>query len=54
MNITYEEAMRQLENNELDVDQMGERLKTAQQLIKYCRDKLAKTDKEIKKALLNA
>lgn len=61
MNITYEEAMRQLEqivrqmeNNELDVDQMGERLKTAQQLIKYCRDKLTKTDKEIKKTLLNA
>lgn len=61
MNITYEEAMRQLEqivrqmeNNELDVDQMGERLKTAQQLIKYCRDKLTKTDKEIKKTLLGA
>ena len=42
----YEEAMRQLqeivhkmENDELDIDQMTEQLKRAQELIKLCRDK---------------
>lgn len=56
----YEEAMRQLqeivrkmENDELDIDQMSDQLKKAQDLIKICRDKLTKTDEEIRK-LLNA
>ena len=54
----YEEAMRQLqeivrkmENDELDIDQMSEQLKHAQELIKLCRDKLTKTDDEIQKLL---
>lgn len=54
----YEEAVRQLEeivrkmeNNELDIDQLSEQLKTAQQLIKFCKDRLTKTDEEIKKIL---
>jgi exodeoxyribonuclease VII small subunit len=58
--IKYEEAMRQLqeivrkmENDELDIDQMSDQLKKAQELIKICRDKLTKTDEEIQK-LLNA
>ena len=56
----YEEAMRQLqeivrkmENDELDIDQMSDQLKKAQELIKICRDKLTKTDEGIQK-LLNA
>jgi exodeoxyribonuclease VII small subunit len=56
--IKYEDALRQieqivekLENNELDIDTMGEQLKTAQKLIKLCKDKLTKTDEEIKKIL---
>ena len=56
----YEEAMHQLqeivrkmENDELDIDQMSDQLKKAQELIKICRDKLTKTDEEIQK-LLNA
>ena len=60
MQTTYEEAisqleeiLRQMETNELDVDQMNERLKTAQQLIKLCREKLIKTDEEIKQTLSN-
>ena len=60
MQTTYEEAIsqleeivRQMETNELDVDQMNERLKTAQQLIKLCREKLIKTDEEIKQTLSN-
>ena len=54
----YEEAMRQLqeivrkmENDELDIDQMSDQLKKAQELIKLCRDKLTKTDEEIQKLL---
>lgn len=54
----YEEAIQQLEtivaqieNNELDVDQLAERLKEAQKLIKLCRDKLYKTDEKIKTLL---
>lgn len=55
---TYEEALSQLknivakmENDELDIDSMSQQLKTAQRLIKLCKDKLAKTDAEIKKIL---
>lgn len=54
----YEEVLRQLEhiveqmeNDELDIDVMGEQLKRAQKLIKLCKDKLTKTDNEIKKIL---
>jgi len=43
--------VRHMENDELDIDQMSEQLKRAQQLIKLCKDKLTKTDKEIKKIL---
>lgn len=54
----YEKAMAELqsivtkmENDELDVDQLSEQLKRAQELIKFCKDKLTKTDEEIKKIL---
>ena len=43
--------VRKMENDELDIDQMTEQLKRAQQLIKLCKDKLTKTDEEIKKIL---
>lgn len=56
--IKYEEAVRQLEtivkqmeDGDLDIDSMSKELKTAQQLIKLCKDKLTKTDKEIKAIL---
>ena len=58
--IKYEAAFAELqaivhkmENDELDLDQMSEQLKRAQQLIKVCRDKLTKTDEEIKRILSN-
>lgn len=54
----YEEAIKNLESivsmmesGKLDLDQLEEKLKEAQQLIKLCRDKLTKTDKEISKLL---
>lgn len=56
----YEEAIKeletivsQIERNELDIDQLTERLKEAQKLIKFCKDKLYKTDEKIK-AMLGA
>lgn len=55
---TYTEAMERLEkivasieSNELDIDQLGDNLKEAQKLIKFCKDKLYKADAEIKKML---
>ena len=54
----YETAMNQLqsiadkmENGELDIDSLCEQLKTAQKLITLCKDKLTKTDAEIKAVL---
>ena len=43
--------VRKMENDELDIDQMSEQLKRAQELIRLCKDKLTKTDEEIKKIL---
>ena len=55
---TYSEAMKrletivsQIESGELDIDELGNQLKEAQKLIKFCRDKLYKADEEIKKML---
>ena len=54
----YEEAMKRLEEivsrieeNKMDIDQIGDSLKEARELIKFCKDKLYKTDEEIKKIL---
>lgn len=54
----YETAMKQLEeivskmeSGELDVDSLAKELKTAQELIKMCKDKLFKTEEEINKIL---
>ena len=46
--------VRKMENDELDIDQMSEQLRRAQELIKLCKDKLTKTDEEIKKILANS
>ncbi|MFC2384763.1 MAG: exodeoxyribonuclease VII small subunit [Hoylesella saccharolytica] len=56
--IKYEEAIAQLEgivrkmeNGNLDIESLTTQLKTAQKLIKLCKDKLTKTDEGIKKML---
>ncbi len=55
---TYGEAMQELqdimlriENDELDVDILLEEVKKAANLIKFCKDKLQKTNVEIQKIL---
>ncbi len=54
----YEEAIQKLETivhkmeaGEYGIDELTEQLKSAQELIKFCRDKLTNTDAEIKKIL---
>lgn len=55
-NPKYEEALAQLETivrkmeqNEYDIDELAAQLKTAQRLIKFCKDKLTKTEEELQK-----
>ena len=48
-----EEILVRIENGDLDVDILTEKVKKASELIKNCKDKLYKTDKEIKKILEN-
>ena len=52
----YEEAIaelqdivRKMENDEYSIDEIAVQLKTAQRLIKFCKDKLTKTEAEISK-----
>lgn len=56
--LTYTQAMKQLqdiveqlEDNSLDIDELTEKVKKAQELIRFCRDRLYKTDEEIQKLL---
>ncbi len=55
---TYGDAMQELqdimgsiENDDLDVDVLLEKVKKAATLIKFCKDKLQKTNVEIQKIL---
>ena len=50
----YEEAfaqlqdiVRKMENDEYSIDEIAVQLKEAQRLIKFCKDKLTKTEEEI-------
>ncbi len=54
----YEDAVRELEhivqrmeNDELDIDSLTSQLRRAQQLISLCKNRLKRTDEEIKKLL---
>lgn len=54
----YEEAIamletiaRQLEQNELPIDQIADRLREAQKLVTFCRSQLTSVDTEIKKII---
>jgi len=52
----YEEALAQLETivrkmeaGEYDIDELAVQLKAAQRIIKFCKDKLSKTEAELLK-----
>lgn len=56
--LTYEAAMerlekvaRELENGDVAIDQLAVKLKEAQQLLQFCKDKLTKADEEVRKLL---
>ena len=58
--MTYEESLKQLEDivrkmdaGDYSIDELAEKLTLAQQLISQCKEKLEKTDSEIKKILEN-
>ena len=46
-----EEILRQLENNQLDVDELSEKVKRVSQLVTLCKEKLHNTEEEIDKIL---
>ena len=57
-NVSYKEAiteieeiLRQLENNELDVDELSEKVKRVSSLVSLCKEKLHNTEVEIDKIL---
>lgn len=57
-NISYKEAiseieeiLRQLEDNELDVDELSEKVKRVSHLVTLCKEKLHNTEQEIDKIL---
>ena len=54
----YEEAIEQIEhivrsieNDELDIDSLTSELRTAQKLLKLCKDKLTSTEDEVRNIL---
>ena len=58
LNISYAEAIKQIEeilknieSEELDVDELGEKVRKAADLLKLCKSKLHDTEEEIKKIL---
>ena len=48
-----EQIVNRMESGDLNIDSLCDQLKTAKKLIKQCKDKLTKTDEEIKKLLEN-
>ncbi len=46
-----EEILSLIENEELDIDQLSEKVKRVSTLIKFCKDKLHKTEEEVENIL---
>ena len=42
-----QDIVRKMENDEFSIDEIAVQLKEAQRLIKFCKDKLTKTEAEI-------
>ncbi len=42
-----QDIVRKMENDEYSIDEIAVQLKEAQRLIKFCKDKLTKTEEEI-------
>ena len=55
---TYSQAMerlekivRQIDNNELEIDVLAEKIKEANEIISFCTEKLTKADHQVEKLL---
>lgn len=55
---TYAQAMsrleaivRQIDNNELEIDQLAEKIKEANEIITFCSNRLTKAEQEVEKLL---
>lgn len=46
-----EEIIEKIENEEIDVDELSEKVKEAVSLIKTCKNKIEKAEMEVKKAV---
>ncbi len=46
-----EKIVSQIDNNELEIDALAEKIKEANEIIAFCSDKLTKADCEVKKLL---
>jgi len=46
-----EEILDKIENEELDVDELAEKVKRVSVLLKICKDKLQKTNEDVEKIL---
>ena len=46
-----EDILAKIENEELDIDELSEKVKRVSFLLKFCKDKLHKTNEEVEKIL---
>lgn len=46
-----EKIVRQIDNNELEIDALSEKIKEANEIIAFCSAKLTKADAEVEKLL---
>ncbi|NQU54232.1 MAG: exodeoxyribonuclease VII small subunit [Bacteroidetes bacterium] len=46
-----EEILEKIENEELDVDELAEKVKRVSALLKICKDKLHKTNEQVEQVL---
>lgn len=48
-----ETIVSQIDGNELDIDQLADKIKEANEIIAFCQEKLTRTDQEVEKLLSN-
>lgn len=49
-----EKIVSQIDNNELEIDELAEKIKEANEIIAFCESKLTKADQEIEKYWLKS
>jgi exodeoxyribonuclease VII small subunit len=49
--LEIEEILERIENEELDVDELAEKVKRVSVLLKICKDKLHKTNEQVEQVL---